>query len=395
MALCVLYDSPSKQQAIWYADHMKYTHRFGILLSYVILTIIILTQLWSIRQPYTFALPAAATVSTNFPKAGVHTRLTGVADEAFIAEQLDLVAAMGTPWIVELFPWAYAQPRSAYGYDWGGFDMVIAHARQRGITVVARLDFVPAWARPVGSSDRLLLPSMYAAYADYVAAFAARYADQGVRHLVIWNEPNLRFEWGGRQPDPEAYAELLAVVYPRVKAVAPHSIIIAGALSPGDSLGDNAEVRLGDQEYTARFFAAGGGNHIDAWGVHAYGAQVAPTTAPDWHEVNFRRVELVIDAIAPYGNFPIYITESGWNDHGRWQMAVTPAQRIRWSESAYAIAEQWPQVHLMALWQFGTPAPSRTYQDGWNIVAGNRVPRAIYYELQRWLRTTTPQPASP
>jgi hypothetical protein len=126
------------------------------------------------RQVAPFALPKPQIVTTNNPKAAVHTRLTGVGDEEFIAHQLDLVAAMGTPWIVELFPWAYAQPRAQYGYDWRGFDMVIDHAHARGITVIARLDIVPTWARPTNSSDRFLAPHMYAAYRDYVVAFAQR-----------------------------------------------------------------------------------------------------------------------------------------------------------------------------------------------------------------------------
>ncbi len=360
--------------------------------AYLLLLMIVI-QMGHLRTPSPLQLPAPSQVASSMPKAGVHTRLTGVGDEAFIAHQLDLVAAMGSPWIVELFPWAYAQPRSAYGYDWRGFDMVIEHARRRGITVVARLDIVPAWARPNASSDRLLLPEAYPAYAQYVAAFAARYAPLGVRHLLIWNEPNLRFEWGGRTPDPEAYARLLATVTPAVKAVAPQSIIMAGALSPGPNIGDNSEIRLNDQHYTERFFAAGGGRFIDAWAVHAYGGQHPPHDPPSWQTVNIRRVELIADLVATYGDFPIYVTESGWNDHERWQLAVTPAQRIRWSQEAYALATSWPTVTMLALWQFGLPQPTHTYQDGWLIIGAQQTPRAIYYELRDWL--TSPHNTPP
>ncbi len=344
--------------------------------------------LWQIippRIPSPLQLPALSRMTSSFTKAGVHTRLAGSGDEQFIGRQLDLVAEMGTPWVVELFPWAYAQPRSAYGYDWKGFDMVVAHANQRGIRIIARLDFIPAWARPANTSDRLLLPFAYIDYVNYVVAFVRRYAPQGVMHISILNEPNLRFEWGGRTPDPEAYADLMAMLYPAVKAVNPDITIIAGNLSPGPSLGDNAEVRLNDREYTERFFAAGGWQHTDAWGVHAYGGRFPPDALPDWDDVNFRRVELVRELISHYGKFPIYITESGWNDHQRWQLAITPAQRIRWTAQAYQMAETWPWLESMVIWQFGLPAPTRTYQDGWLIVAGDGTPRAIFYELQKTL----------
>lgn len=356
----------------------------GIALSGTITTFI------AQRTVQPLLLPTPQTVTTTNPKAAVHTRLTGVGDEAFISQQLDLVAAMGTPWIVELFPWAYAQPRSQYGYDWRGFDMVIDHAHARGIAVIARLDIVPAWARPSNSSDRLLAPHMYTAYRDYVVAFAQRYQQRGVTHIIIWNEPNLQFEWGGRTPDPQAYAQLLATVYPAVKQIAPDIVIIAGALSPGATLGDYAEVRLGDREYTTRFLAAGGGQFIDAWGVHAYGGQFPPNHPPDWDIVNLRRVELVQQLLVSYVNKPIFITEAGWNDAPRWQLAISPAQRIRWSIAAYQQAMQWPWLHVFALWQFSLPAPTHTYQDGWLIIAGDGTPRAIYDELTQAL--TRPPP---
>mgnify|MGYP006276015439 CR=1 FL=1 len=361
---------------------MKHTMRVAQPLFALIVIAMMLVTLITQRAAAPPLIPPQVRVAPTNPKAGVHTRLTGIADARYVATQLDMVAAMGTPWIVDLFPWAYAQPRSAYGYDWRGFDMLIDHAHARGLRIIARLDIVPAWARPAGSSDRLLLPQRYAAYRDYVVAFTQRYHTRGVSHIIIWNEPNLRFEWGGRAPDPQAYAQLLASVYPAVKAVAPEMTVIAGALSPGPSIGDQAEVRLGDEAYTEAFFDAGGGKYIDAWGVHAYGGQHPADDDPNWQTVNFRRTELIYKQISRYVDVPLYITEGGWNDASRWQLAVTPAQRIRWSIAAYQRTQSWPWAEVFAVWQFGLPTPSRSYQDGWNMVASDGTPRAIYTELQ-------------
>ncbi len=99
---------------------------------------------------------------------------------------------------------------------WRGF----ADYRMRdgkGLEVVARIDIVPEWARPIRTSDRQLEPEHYQDFARYVAAFATRYRGS-VRYIQIWNEPNLYFEWGGREPDPVAYAALLRAVVPAVKA---------------------------------------------------------------------------------------------------------------------------------------------------------------------------------
>jgi hypothetical protein len=363
-----------------------HNRRTSHIVFFVCGTILLNTILvWQAHNPSPIALPAPHTLTTTIPKAGVHTRLSGVADRSYITQQLDLVHELGTPWIVELFPWAYAQPRSAYGYDWSGFDTIIDQAHRRGVHIIARLDIVPAWARPSGSTDRLLLPSAYADYRAYVVAFVTRYHKRGVSHIILWNEPNLRFEWGGRTPDPEAYATLISFVAPAVKTAAPNIQILAGGLSPGESLGDNAEVRLGDKEYTERFFAAGGGSAIDGWAVHAYGAQRPPNDLPKWDVVNLRRVELVHALVATYREMPIYITESGWNDHSRCQSAVTAAERIRWSRGAYTYAQQTPWIACLVLWQFGLAAPTHTYQDGWVIIAGDGTPRAIFYELKALL----------
>jgi hypothetical protein len=341
-------------------------------------------QFWSVRAPRALHLPPQQRVATSNPKVGVHTRLTGMGDEGYIRRTLEQVRAMGASWIVDLFPWAYVQPRSRYGYDWAGADMVVQHARRQGLTVVARLDIVPAWARPRDSSDRYLDADHYEDYASYVVAFLDRYRPQGVRHVIIWNEPNLAFEWGRRRPDPAAYAALLRAVYPRVKAAVPDAVVIAGALSPGPDLGENAEVRMGDLRYIEELYAAGAAPYFDMWAVHTYGAQVPPDAPPFPEEVNFRRAEVVRDLLRYYGDGdkPLIITEGGWNDHPRWSAAVRPAQRLRWTVAAYRMAGQWDWLEAMCLWQFSTPWQARTYQDNWNFVAADGTPKAIYWAVR-------------
>lgn len=346
---------------------------------------LLLAQFLGPRLPRPLSLPPQQAVRTTNPLVGVHTRLTGVGDEAYVRRTLEQVREMGAPWIVELFPWAYVQPRSRYGYDWAGADMVIQHARRQGLTVVARLDLVPAWARPANSTDRYLDPEHYADYAAYVAAFAARYRPLGVRHLIIWNEPNLRFEWGERPPDPGAYAALLKVVYPAVKAVAPDAIVIAGALSPGSSI-DDGQSRMDDMQYLASLYDAEAGPFFDMWAVHAYGGQEPPDAPPAPEKVNFRRIELVRELMDRFGDGdkPMIITEGGYNDHPRWSAAVRPADRIRWTIATYEQARGYPWLEAVALWQFSTPFSTRSYPDAWNFVAPDGTPRAIYDAVREY-----------
>lgn len=346
---------------------------------------LLLAQLLATRQPRPLDLPPQQQVISTNPLIGVHTRLTGVGDETYVRRTLEQVREMGANWVVELFPWAYVQPRSRYGYDWAGADMVIEHARRQGLTVVARLDLVPEWARPPRTTDRYLDPERYQDYANYVAAFAERYRPLGVRHLIIWNEPNLRFEWGERPPDPGAYAALLKVVYPTVKAVVPDAIVVAGALSPGTSIADGQD-RMDDLQYLASLYDAEAGPFFDMWAVHAYGGQEPPEADPAPEKVNFRRIELVRDLMDRSGDAgkPMIITEGGYNDHPRWAAAVSPADRIRWTIATYEQARAYPWLVAVGLWQFSTPFSTRSYPDAWNFVAPDGTPRALYLAVQEY-----------
>src|SRR5690606_10982427 len=140
--------------------------------------------------------------------------------------------------------------------------------------------------------------------------------------------------------DPAAYAALLRAVYPKAKEAAPDAVVIAGALSPGGDLGENAEVRMGDLRYTEELYAAGAAPYFDMWALHNYGAQAPPDATPYPEEVNFRRAEVVRELLRHHGDGhkPLIITEGGWNDHPRWSAAVRPADRLRWTVEAYRMA---------------------------------------------------------
>ncbi|MBA3470646.1 MAG: hypothetical protein H0T53_13495 [Herpetosiphonaceae bacterium] len=345
-------------------------------------------QLAAQRTPTPLHLPPQQQVQTLHPTVGVHTRLTGL-DEATIERTLIQVREMGATTIIDLFPWAMVQPRSPHAFDWAGTDAVIEHAQRQGLQVIARLDFVPAWARPKSTNDRYLDPDFYAAYARYVAAFAARYVPKGVRVLQIWNEPNLRFEWGDRAPDPQAYAELLKVVYPAVKAVAPEALVTAAGLSPGGPSGpiDPSTLSVNDLQYLDVLLAAAA--PFDAVAVHAYGGRAPADQGPAPELVNFRRTELIHQRLVAAGrDVPIYITEGGWNDHPRWVGAVTPPERVRYTLEGYAWAEDnWPWLAATCLWQFATPWQSYNYIDNYTFVAPDGTPKAIYYAIQQWTQT--------
>jgi len=361
------------------------THQWGRLF-------IILGLTWTLAhlspaRPLVVLDPPQVVLTTN-PLIGVHTRLTDEVEAWKIQRTLRMVRQMGAPWIVEYFPWPYLEPAPGR-YQWDHTDQIIAHARSQGLTIIARLGWTPGWARPdPGELETTLTYLDTDAYDDlarFVAAFAARYRGR-VDHIILWNEPNLSFEWGYRPVDPAAYTAMLRTVYPVAKVANPDLVVLAGALAPTlEPPGSPAG--LNDLLYLQGMYRAGAAPFFDGLAAHAYGLQAPPTADPAPDALNFRRIELLRQIMVEHGDAHklIYVTEAGWNDHPRWTMAVSPAQRIRYTLGAYEWArEHWPWCPVIAMWVFRLPAPHHNYRDNYAFVTPEFEPKTIYLEVQTY-----------
>jgi hypothetical protein len=316
---------------------------------------------------------------------GIHTRMTDEVETWKIQKNYAMVREMGAPYIVEYFPWAYIEHAKGE-FDWTHSDEMVDHARAQGLAVIARLGFVPPWARPKDTSITFLDEEGYQHLADFVAAFVERYRDR-IDHIILWNEPNVSFEWGQRPPDPAAYSDLLKVVYLRAKAKNPDLKILAGALAP-NLAPPGATDAMNDLEYLNGMYRAGAGDYFDILSVHAYGWKAPAGEAPAPDRINFRRTELLRDIMVQNGDGdkPVMLTEGGWNDHPRWTKAVTPAERIQNTLAAYDWCEQMEWIAACALWVFRTPAPTYTFNDYFSFVTPEFDPKPIYWEVQRYAR---------
>jgi hypothetical protein len=326
-------------------------------------------------------------VHTTKPQMCVHTRLIDEVDEWKIQRSLVMVREMGADTIVEFFPWAYIESQPGI-YDWAQSDRIIRHAANQGLRVIARMGFVPNWARrdqrDAFTTLNTLPPDAYDTFGAFTAAFAERYAGT-VDHLIIWNEPNLAFEWGYQQVDPAGYARLLEAVYAPVHRANPNITILAAGLAPtleppGSPHG------LDDLLYLDALYQAGADAYFDALAVHTYGFTRPPDEPPTPNSLNFRRVELLREIMRQHGDdSPIYITETGWNDHPRWINAVTPAQRIAFTLDAFRYAErEWGDVRKVCIWMFRLPAATFSHPDYFTLVGVDFQPKSIYTALQAY-----------
>ncbi len=344
--------------------------------------IVIAIAVWGLRPPRGIVLlgPQQRVESIN-PKIGVHTRLSDEVEEWKIKRSLELVREMGAGWIVEYFPWAYYEPHKGV-YDWTHADMVVRHARRQGLTIVARIGFVPGWARPAGSTESYLLPEHYDDLGDFVYAFVEHYRGQ-VDRIIIWNEPNLGLEWGFRRPNPAEYAEMLRATYGRAKQANPAVQVLAGALAP--TLG--APDAMDDLSYLQGLYDAGAAPYFDALAVHAYGWRFAPDAAPAPDAINFRRTELLRAIMVDRGDAakPVMITEGGWNDHPRWTKAVRPGRRVAYTLRAYDLVwQEWAWCDAAALWVFRFPRPRAGYLDYFTFVTVDFMLKPVYVQVQRY-----------
>lgn len=361
--------------------------RYGVAARLALLLVVV----WAFESPPGLLVTPGPpqTVQTSNPLVGVHTRLTDEVEPWKIQRTLAMVREMGAPWIVEFFPWAYIEPARGQ-FAWEHSDTVIEHANAQGLTVIARLGLVPAWARPDPlereTTFNFIDPPHYADFGNFVYAFAARYRGR-VNHVIIWNEPNLAFEWGLRPPAPVAYAELLEIAYTRAKQANPDVIVLAGALAPTLEP-EGSPHGMNDLIYLQRMYESGAADYFDALAAHSYGLQNPPDQAPAPDRLNFRRVELLRQIMEQNGDArkPVYITETGWNDSPRWIYGVTPAQRIQYTLGAFEWARQhWPWCKAVAVWMFRLPNAQHGYQDNFTLVSPTFQPRPIYLEVQRYV----------
>ena len=331
------------------------------------------------------------TVETAKPLVCVHTLLENEVHEAKIKRSLELTRELGAATIVQFFPWAYAEPEKGQ-YNWSFADRILRHAKRQGIRIIARLGLVPAWARPSDpgappTTLNFLPQESFADFARYAAAFAERYAD-AIDALIIWNEPNLSFEWGFRPVDPVAYTRLLQASYPRIKAVNPAVQVLAGALAPTqEKAGSSAG--LNEFDYLSAMYQAGAREYFDALAIHSYGYHDSPSAEPNPDRLNFRRAELLREIMLDHGDEykPATITEFGWNDHPRWTGAVRPSQRSAYTVQAFEYAElHWDWAENLCLWALRYPADTLSHPDNFTLISADFTLKPIYYALQDYAR---------
>jgi hypothetical protein len=157
--------------------------------------------------------------------------------------------------------------------------------------------------------------------------------NKGLIHAYeIGNEVNLDANYGwNAPPSPTDYKNLLCTAYTNIKAADPKATVVSAGLAPvgrvltvpGNPDGSNGQFQ-DERKYLQQLIAAGGGNCLDAVGLHPYGFSADYNAAPDVVSSDptqncdqglcFRTAEKFYDVMQAngLGNKQVWTTEFGW-----------------------------------------------------------------------------------
>ncbi len=321
--------------------------------------------------------------NTNVNPYGANVFLHKEVEQVKIDKTLQMAKDAGLTMLKQEFPWDEIEFKKGYFHDdkwnkdaWAKFDNIVSTAERYGITLVARIDHAPAWARPDGSSagDAPKDPNDLA---DFVASFLQHYNGR-IKYIQVWNEPNLHNEWANAgQVDPAGYAALLKAVYTRAKATDPNVLILSAplAITLEDWPQGDPQYRrnLSELVYWQELYKAGAKDTFDILSANAYGLDQAPDAAPSKDTLNFRRVELLHDIMVANGdaNKAVWFNEYAWNaspttlsqdEQLRWRR-VDPATQAKYTVDGISYArEHWPWAGVFFIWylrQVGDITPDK------------------------------------
>jgi hypothetical protein len=302
------------------------------------------------------------------PAARAHGDFVGIySDDAFYGDPayrrttFEAERAAGVQLIRQPFSWAdFMQHASRY-------DAFVRAAADAGIRVLPIL-LGPEPGAPAAAGG-MPPPSSPARFAAWAAALVRRYGPHGslwrgdprslpITSWQVWNEPNIPAFWAP-QPNPAAYARLLAAADRAIKKADPNAEVVTAGL-PTSHLGVPAD------RFLAGMLAAGAKGAFDTVAVHPYAATPAAVLG---------RVRTLHRVLASSGdNAKIWVTEFGWGTGGKpGPLTVSPARQaafIKQTLDRLAAVKQSLGIRGAVVFQWRDPKPFPGRRPIWPYYAG-------------------------
>lgn len=284
-----------------------------------------------------------------------------------IEQTLRMVAEANIQYVKQEFPWQEIEFRKGYFTDdkwqksaWEKFDNIVDMADKYKLTVIARVDHAPDWAKAAAGGNSPLKD--YKDLADFTNALLDHYKGR-IKYVQLWNEPNLAGEWvPGKAVKPAEYAAMLKAVYPAIKAAHPDAVVLSAPMAMTLE-GPESRGNMNEIDFWTQMYEAGAKGSFDVASANGYGLDQPPDAAPDPKVLNFRRVELLRDIMVKNGDSatPVWFDEYGWNaspetlseaEKNYWRH-VTPQQQAEWTVQGIEYARKnWPWAGVISIWYF-------------------------------------------
>lgn len=334
------------------------------------------------------------------PEYGIQAHLWW--HEAIARRDMDLIQQAGFGWVKQNVGWRDVEGAEKGAFNWYFTDRIVADAEKRGLKVLFRLDSEPAWASlEKGVRSRNGPPEDPQDLGDFCQVLAERYRGR-VGAYQVWNEPNLAREWGGYEPDPVEYVDLLRACYIGIKTADPEALVVSAGLAP---TGTGLPVAIPDTTYLTQMYEAGAGPYFDALGLNAPGYKAPPEVSPSEAAASdryggqrffcFRHVEDMREIMVAHGDADkqVVVLEMGWTTDPRpesayhWH-AVTDEEKADYLTRAFAYAEEeWaPWIGLMTVLSIPDPGWTEEDEQYWWAVTEPTWPETVVRPAYRALQ---------
>ena len=224
------------------------------------------------------------------------------------------------------------QPTEKGGYDWSGFDEVVALAARHGIQVLPFLYSTPPWISAKYNDPADQQRQGQKAWVAFLRAAVERYGPGGefwderapgvqyvpavprplpIRNWQIWNEAN--FFYFAYPATPQRYAKLLQISSPAIKRVDPTAKVILTGLF-GEPKVRGPKGMPAAQFLEALYRTPGIKSRFDGIALHPYAidAESLEEFVEELYEVTVENRDRV----------PLYITEMGWGSQNNFKLVA-------------------------------------------------------------------------
>ena len=195
-----------------------------------------------------------------------------------------------------------------------------------------------------------------------------------VREYEIWNEWDYGTGMGNKPGSAESYVKMLKAVYPRLKAIDPDAVFIAGAMSDGAIVNGWLETML----------KSGAADSCDGISIHPY-THKNGLREQRGAEFFLQRVLQSIDMIKKYNDGkekPLYITEMGYptNIGPKGLVEDTSAANL---VKSYLLSKTVPAIKGMWVYDFQNDGLNcRDEEDNFGITHTDLTPKRAYMALR-------------